>query len=229
MKNYPGQRRSPARTPLPAAAARASVPRPARGLCAYALRARSLAIGLRRSRRARGSTLPRSLHQSVHPVQAVFRVPTFLAFYLGPFLLSLFSHCSQSLSGFPSVFSSLYFCFVLLSLSSLYLSLFPLSVPLSNEHSLLLFPSDSCCHFLVVCFCLFLHVPKPPLHPLLVSLSLYGSWCLKSVLGSPCLIPRSPSLWVLPSLGLHASQSTPTLEGPASRGLTPSPLLRLCS
>lgn len=56
--------------------------------------------------------------------------PHFSLTLLESFLLSLFSHCSQGLSGFPSVFPSLYFCFVLLSLSSLYLSLVSLSVSL---------------------------------------------------------------------------------------------------
>lgn len=215
MKNYPGQRRSPARTPLPAAAARASVPRPARGLCAHALRARSLASGLPRSSRARCSALPRSLHPSVHPAQPVCRVPTLPSVYLGPFLLSLFSRCSQSPSRFPSVFHlSLFYLFC--SLSPLCISPLSLCPCLSLVNTFAAFVPFSLT-LLPLSGCLFLSVPAcpqtTPPSPTGVSVPLWQllfKICSWVSLFHPC----SLSLWVLPSLGFHVSQSTPTQGSP---------------
>lgn len=122
MKNYPGQRRSPAWTPLPATAARASVPRPARGLCAHALPARSLALGLPRSR-PRGARHcrcpPIGLSVPPSPSSASLLFPRSL---WGPSRSPSSPHCSGNLPGFPSPFPYLCFCCVLLSLSPLCIS-----------------------------------------------------------------------------------------------------------
>lgn len=103
MKNYPGQRHSPARTPLPAAAARASVPRPARGLRARARRPAAL-----RDPVALGGAEP-LVAPLLQSVRYIFRV-----------LLSLPPPRALSPSGFSSLFPSLFLSF--LAFSSLYLS-----------------------------------------------------------------------------------------------------------
>lgn len=195
------------------------MPRPARGLCAHALR--PAAPPAASSAPSRGcAALPRPLRPSVHPVQPLFPRP-----HLSPDCL-------------PSSLTALRACPCSLLSSHLFLLCFPL--PLLCISPLSLCPCLSLVNTfaaflplsltLPLLSCLFLSVPaRPqPTPPTGVSAPLWQllfkicSWVSLSR-------PRSLSVWVFPFLGLRVSQSTPTLEGLASMGLIPRSLLRLCS